>query len=65
MTKPDERTWALIVARLILRSLADTPGSLSENALRVHATRVLRRYPDDGMIELIAEKTEWREWPLL
>lgn len=65
MTMPDERTWALVVARLILRQLSDAPGALNMYELREHATRVLRHYPDDGMIELIAQESVWLEWPLL
>lgn len=63
MTMPDERTWALVVARLILRSLSDSPGALNAYVLRQHAINVLRHYPDDGMIQLIAQETVWLEWP--
>lgn len=63
MTMPDERTWALIVARNILLQLSDAPGALNAYQLRVHAMRALRHYPDDGMIQLIAQETEWLMWP--
>jgi hypothetical protein len=60
---PDERTRALIEARGLLLQLSRLPPELDARGLRELAVRILRHYPDDGMIQLIAEETMWLEGP--
>lgn len=62
MTMPDERTQALISARELLLELSLSRGRVNMRALRERATLVLRHYPDEGMISLIARETSWLSW---
>lgn len=63
MTMPDERTRALINARNLLLDIAVTTSSEDFNAMRQRAITVLRHYPDDGLISLIAEQSSWLQRP--
>ncbi|MCG5077519.1 BPSL0761 family protein [Paraburkholderia tagetis] len=63
VTMPDERTRALIYARSLLLQLSRVPPELDACGLRELAAHVLRHYPDDGMIRLIAAESIWLEWP--
>ncbi|WP_425020013.1 BPSL0761 family protein [Paraburkholderia caballeronis] len=63
MTLPDERTRALIYARGLLLQLSRLPPELDACGLRELAVHVLRHYPDEGMIRLIAGESIWLEWP--
>ncbi|WP_322034417.1 BPSL0761 family protein [Burkholderia sp. BCC1970] len=63
MTMPNERTRALINARELLRDISKMTSAANVNALRQRAAAVLRHYPDDGMISLIAAQSAWLEWP--
>lgn len=47
---PDERARALVAARCLLLQLSPLPPELDAYGLREQAVRVLRYYPDDGMI---------------
>ncbi|MFB9125729.1 BPSL0761 family protein [Paraburkholderia dipogonis] len=60
---PDERARALIEARRLLLRLSRLSAELDAGELRELAVRILRHYPDDGMIRLIAGETIWLEWP--
>ncbi|PZR48473.1 BPSL0761 family protein [Paraburkholderia fungorum] len=60
---PDERARALVAARCLLLQLSRLPPELDAYGLREQAVRVLRHYPDDGMIQLIARETIWLESP--
>lgn len=63
MTMPDERAPALIRARELLVTLSQSRGSLDMQELRERAKQVLRHYPDDGMIALIAKRTVGLDLP--
>lgn len=63
MTTPDKRTRALINARELLSDISKMTSAANVNALRQQAAAVLRHYPDDGMISLIAAQSSWLEWP--
>jgi hypothetical protein len=63
MTMPDERTLALIRARELLMELSQHSETFDEHALAERANHVLRHYPDDGMIALIAGETSWLDCP--
>lgn len=63
MTMPDERARALIRARELLVELTQLRGTLDAQALRERANDVLRHYPDDGMVALIATETAWLDMP--
>ncbi|MEX3944362.1 BPSL0761 family protein [Paraburkholderia sp. BR10937] len=60
---PDERTRALLYARKLLFDTSQMTSTADVNALRERAVSVLRHYPDDGMIALIARQSSWLEWP--
>lgn len=60
---PDERTRALIYAGSLLLQLSRLPPELDACGLRELAVLVLRHYPDEGMIRLIAAESIWLEWP--
>ncbi|WP_027198524.1 BPSL0761 family protein [Paraburkholderia sprentiae] len=62
MTTPVERTRALREAGRLLYLLSRLPSELDGLGLRELAVRVLRHYPDDGMVQLIASQTTWLEW---
>ncbi|WP_207002721.1 BPSL0761 family protein [Trinickia mobilis] len=62
MTMPDERTRAMLTARQLLFDLSQMTTIQDVNALRQRANAVLRHYPDDGMIALIANRSLWLEW---
>lgn len=63
MTLPDERTRALLNARRLLSDVAQMKSTADVTALREKAVSVLRHYPDDGMVALIARKSSWLDWP--
>ncbi|MEM5329548.1 BPSL0761 family protein [Paraburkholderia sp. JHI2823] len=63
MTMPDERTRALINARELLSDTSKMTSVVNVKALRQRAAAVLRHYPDDGMLSLIAAQSPWLEWP--
>jgi hypothetical protein len=63
MTMPDERALAIVRARELLMELSMHPETFDAQALAERANHVLRHYPDEGMIELIASETSWLDWP--
>ncbi|WP_374710933.1 BPSL0761 family protein [Paraburkholderia terricola] len=60
---PDERTRALLRARELMIELSLATSSEQLLVLRDRAESVLRHYPDQGEIELIAKSNRWLEWP--
>lgn len=63
MTMPDERALALIRARELLVELSQSRTSVDTDVLRERAKHVLRHYPDNGMVALIAMETVWLDMP--
>ena len=59
MTMPDERTRALICAHELLLELSLHPEIFDATQLHERASHVLRHYPDDGLIALIARESIW------
>lgn len=43
--------------------LSRLPPELDAGGLQELAVHVLRHYPDEGMIRLIAGESMWLEWP--
>ncbi|MGF6410054.1 hypothetical protein OKW37_001724 [Paraburkholderia sp. MM5482-R2] len=60
---PDERALALIRARELLVELSQSRGRIGTQALRERAKHILRHYPDNGMVALIAMETVWLDVP--
>ncbi|MGF6303352.1 hypothetical protein OKW42_006705 [Paraburkholderia sp. WC7.3d] len=63
MTMPDERTRALLRARQLLLKLSRANPAGNLERFRQEAVAVLRHYPDDGEVALIATQSSWLEWP--
>ncbi|CAE6767895.1 hypothetical protein R70006_03805 [Paraburkholderia domus] len=63
MTMPDERTRALICARELLLELSLHPERFDARQLQERAGHVLRHYPDDGLIAMIARESIWLDRP--
>ncbi|WP_152976984.1 BPSL0761 family protein [Burkholderia pseudomallei] len=61
MTTPDERTRALLRARELLLDIAHAPATAEVCHLRERAKAVLRHYPDEGLVSLIAKDSLWLE----
>ncbi|WP_429361956.1 BPSL0761 family protein [Paraburkholderia sp. MM5496-R1] len=61
MTMRYERTRAPREVRGLLLQLSRLPSELNACGLRELALRVIRQYPDDGTLRLIAEQTMC--WP--
>ncbi|WP_076882798.1 BPSL0761 family protein [Burkholderia pseudomallei] len=63
MTMSDERTRALLNARALLSDISKMTSTPDVDAFRQRADAVLRHYPDDGLIALIARRSSWLRWP--
>ncbi|WP_250481723.1 BPSL0761 family protein [Caballeronia sp. NCTM5] len=65
MTTPDERTNALLGAAKLLKKLAKRRKDVEISTLRSEASRLLRHYPDAGLLFLIARQSTWLAAPNL